>query len=162
MKLSFVVCAAIVAVSSGRRLLPVDTQPAMPAADVAALGLVNSHNALAAAVAPQCADYDAAVAAIAGPLGITTCVKVKPVCGQDFDLTPFAALIPDPATNAGMEILSTVDIKIRADLIKLLDAAKASGTPLQLAPVLELACPKTCEVESVCPAASSTRFLRGY
>jgi len=107
----------------------------------------------------SCTDHDSAVALFAGPLGIDSCAKVEPVCGQAFDLTPYASMIPDPDTASGTAALSQLEEQLRSDLTALLTAAKGSGEALQLAPVLELACPKTCKVEAVC--AAGTRFLRG-
>jgi len=125
----------------------------------AGTGFLTNTASAAAEPTKSCTDHDSAVALIAGPLGIDSCAKVEPVCGQAFDLTPFASMIPDPDTASGTAALNQLEEQLRSDLTALLTAAKASGEALQLAPVLELACPKTCKVEAVC--AAGTRFLRG-
>jgi len=100
-----------------------------------------------------CTNHDAAVAAIAGPLGITTCAAVVSMCGNmDFDLSPFESMIPDSNTPAGAQVLNALPHTVSTGLVAMIGAFKKrqsdaeSVASLYLGPILDLACPRTCGV----------------
>jgi len=112
---------------------------------------------------PTCVDHHDAVAAIAGPLGITTCDKVTRMCNrQGFSLAPFVAMIPQPTDQRFLDL----DPALQGELLALFGGGIDN---LELAPVLDLACPITCfRPELPCtlpstpaPAPAPGRRLRG-
>jgi len=112
---------------------------------------------------PTCVDHHDAVAAIAGPLGIKTCDKVTRMCNrQGFSLASFAAMIPQPTDQRFLDL----DPALQGGLLDLLGDGIDN---LELAPVLDLACPITCfRPELPCtlpstsaPAPAPGRSLRG-